>query len=108
MPRKTHQESWYRPPEPEICPLCGRLIPPEQRDEHHLTPKSRGGKETVAMHRICHRQIHSLLSEVELAQRYNSPEALLELEEIRKFVEWVKTKPDGFIIGTRKNGRRRR
>jgi hypothetical protein len=30
-----------------------------QRDAHHLVPKSRGGTETVWLHRICHRQIVS-------------------------------------------------
>ena len=107
MARKRTQAPWYRSPDPEICPLCGRLIPPEQRDEHHLVPKARGGKETVAMHRVCHRQIHALFSESELAQQYNNREALLENAEIQRFVKWVQSKPNDFFVRTRKNGRRR-
>ena len=56
---------------------------------------------------ICHRQIHALFSETELATRYNSPEALLEHEEVRKFVTWVKRKPPGFLERTRMSSRRR-
>jgi hypothetical protein len=109
MPKRSKEEAdtWYRPPEVEICPLCEREIPASQRDEHHLIPKMKGGRVTQYMHRICHRQIHALFSERELAQTYNSVDALLEHEEIRKFVQWVKTKPDGFIERTKRSNRRR-
>ena len=48
-----------------ICPLCERKIPPSQRDAHHLVPKSKGGRHTEYLHRICHRQIHALYTETE-------------------------------------------
>lgn len=53
MARKRNQDvtSWYEAPTPDICPLCGRVVPKEQRDEHHLVPKSRGGRETQVLHR---------------------------------------------------------
>lgn len=89
------------------CSLCGRAIPPAQRDMHHLIPKMKGGKKTVPMHRICHRQIHALFSETELARQFSTPEALLTSYEIRRFVDWVKTKPDDFFERTRRcSGRR--
>lgn len=93
------------------CPLCSRPIPPSQRDAHHLVPKSRGGRETAWLHRICHRQLHALFSESELASRYNHVEALLAHPEVIRFVQWVKTKPDDFFERTRKShdkGRRTR
>lgn len=99
-------EPWYQPPVPEICPLCGRIIPPSQRDDHHLVPRLKGGKETTALHRICHRQIHALFTESELARQYHSAEALLEHPEIQKFVAWVRTKPDDFIEQTKRSKRR--
>jgi hypothetical protein len=99
--------AWHTALDPERCPLCNRLIPSGQRDAHHLVPKMKGGKATVAMHRICHRQVHALFSETELAQQFNTADALLSNPEIQKFVSWVKTKPDNFFERTRRSGRRR-
>jgi hypothetical protein len=44
------------------------------------------------MHRICHSKIHSVFTERELTQHYHTFERILENEEIRKFVNWVKKK----------------
>ena len=89
------------------CPLCGRPIPPSQQDAHHMVPKSRGGRATTVLHRICHRQLHALFSEQELAREYASPEALLAHPDVAKFVAWVKAKPPAFMERTRKSARRR-
>jgi hypothetical protein len=91
-----------------VCPLCERVIPPGQRDAHHLVPKSKGGQQTEFMHRVCHRQIHALLTETELARRYATVEALLSHTELQAFVAWVKTKPDDFFVRTRKSTRMRK
>lgn len=88
-----------------ICPLCDRVIPPSQRDAHHLVPKSKGGRHTEYMHRICHRQIHALFTETELAKQLNSVEALLAHPGIQRFVAWVKTKPEDLMERTRKSQR---
>lgn len=102
MPKRIKlREAWYVPPEIKVCPLCGREIPPAQRDDHHLVPKAKGGRLTQHMHRICHRQIHALFTESELANTYNTVEALLGHPQIKKFVTWVKNKPIGFIERTR-------
>lgn len=90
-----------------FCPLCGRPIPPAQQDAHHMVPKSQGGRATTLLHRICHRQLHALFSEQELAREYASPEALLAHEEVRRFVEWVRTKPPDFHERARRSARRR-
>lgn len=90
-----------------VCPLCGRPIPPAQRDAHHLVPKSRGGRATEFLHRICHRQIHALFTETELARDYATVEALLAHPEIARFVAWVRNKPPAFIERTRKSQRLR-
>ncbi len=90
-----------------ICPLCDRKIPPSQRDAHHLVPKSKGGRETEYLHRICHRQIHALFTEAELARQFNSVDALLTHPYMAHFVVWVKTKPDDFMERTRKSQRLR-
>ena len=88
---------------PVLCPLCERRIPPSQRDAHHLVPKSRGGTQTQWLHRICHRQIHALFNETELAQHYFSVERLLAHADVAKFVAWVQRKPDDFFERTRRS-----
>lgn len=90
-----------------VCPLCERLIPPAQKDAHHLVPKSKGGKHTAYLHRICHRQIHAWLTETELARQYNTVDDLLTHPGIQAFVKWVKTKPNDFYERTRKTERLR-
>jgi hypothetical protein len=91
-----------------VCPLCGIAIPPAQRDAHHLVPKSKGGRQTTFMHRVCHRQIHAVLTETELARQYATVDALLAHPEIKAFVSWVKTKPEDFFVSTSKSARVRK
>jgi len=86
-----------------ICPICARPIPDAQKDAHHLVPKSRGGKTTEYLHRICHRQIHALFDENELARNLNTADVLRAQPAMQKFIAWVKTKPDGFYQRTSKS-----
>ncbi|MFM8588675.1 MAG: HNH endonuclease [Limnohabitans sp.] len=95
------------PPALPVCPLCGREVPVAQQDAHHLVPRSQGGRETVILHRICHRQIHALLSESELAREYATPQALLRHPQVQAFVQWVRRKPDDFFERSRKTARLR-
>lgn len=90
-----------------VCPLCERPIPPSQRDAHHLVPKSRGGVQTVWLHRICHRQVHALFSEAELERDYRDVDALRSHPLMARFLDWVRHKPDGFYERTRKSARLR-
>ncbi len=86
-----------------ICPICERPIPDSQKDAHHLIPKSKGGKTTEYLHRICHQQIHALFTETELAQQYHHAQVLREHPEMKKFIQWVSSKPDAFYGKTRKS-----
>jgi hypothetical protein len=88
-----------------ICLLCDRNIPKTQIDAHHLVPKSHRGTKTVMLHRICHRQIHALFTETELARQFNTIEKLKSHEEILRFIAWVKQKPDDFFERSRKSHR---
>ncbi|MBU3551597.1 HNH endonuclease [Polynucleobacter sp. MWH-Berg-3C6] len=88
-----------------VCPICERSIPESQKDAHHLVPKSKGGKTTEYLHRICHKQIHALFTESELAQQLNTAEILKSHPEMNKFITWVKSKPDNFYERTRKSAR---
>ncbi|QWE18318.1 HNH endonuclease [Polynucleobacter corsicus] len=94
-----------QPSELLICPLCDRAVPKSQRDEHHLVPKSHGGRQTAVLHRICHRQIHAVLTETELARQYNTVEQLRLQADLAGFIEWVRSKPDDFFERTRKSRR---
>lgn len=89
------------------CPLCGRPIPPAQQDAHHLVPRSEGGRHTALLHRICHRQVHALFSEAELARDYATADALRAHPDMARFVDWVRSKPPDFMERTRRSGRRR-
>lgn len=90
-----------------LCPLCDRPIPPAQQDAHHLVPRSQGGTATALLHRICHRQVHALFSERELARDYASADALRAHPDMARFLDWVRTKPADFMERTRRSGRRR-
>ena len=79
-----------------ICPICDRPIPASQKDAHHFVPKSKGGKATEYLHRICHRQIHALFTETQLARELNTAEAIREKAEMQKFIAWVQSKPNDF------------
>jgi hypothetical protein len=83
------------------CFLCGRAL--GQRVEwHHRVPKSRGGRETVAVHPICHRAIHAALSNTELERGYASAEALRAHPDLAKFIGWVGGKHPDFHAPTQR------
>ena len=82
------------------CPLCGRVLGTANIDRHHLIPKTFKGKEQFAIHKICHRKIHSALTERELLQTYHTWEALRGHEDIAAFIAWVAKKPPAFHTRT--------
>ncbi len=98
MARKIREDftSSQKEQEPTLCPLCERMIPVGDEDAHHLVPKSKGGKQTVLLHKVCHDQIHAVFTNAQLAKSFSTIEAILENPEIQKFVAWVKNKPAGF------------
>lgn len=95
------------PPVPECCELCGRG---ESLTKHHLIPRALHNKPRYRKRysreerltaiawlcRSCHKHIHRLYSERELADRLNSIEALRHDAAIHTFVEWLASKPVGF------------
>ena len=89
------------PDEPLSCFLCERPIG-QKVQWHHPVPKSRGGRETVPVHPICHRTIHATLSNKELERGYATAEALRAHPEIAKFLLWVRNKEPDFHAPTRR------
>lgn len=78
-----------------VCPLCSRPLG-QRVEDHHLTPKTYRGVETVALHPICHRKIHSVFTERELKDRFHTIALLLDHPDIRAFAAWVARKPPDF------------
>lgn len=76
-------------------------------DEHHLVPRSRGGKAKSLVHRICHRKIHATLDERELAQSFSTWAALRAHPEIATFIRWLANKPATYYDNSRRPARRR-
>lgn len=89
---------------PNVCPLCLRVLDLSS-STHHLVPKLKGGNkgETVELHEICHRKIHSLFDEGEIANYYFTIEKLLDHDEIKKFVKWVSKKPPNFVDSSKEH-----
>jgi len=86
--------------EEALCPLCGRPLGTVNIDRHHLVPRTFKGREQFPVHKICHRKIHSVLSERELLQHYHSWDALRAHPDIAAFIAWVARKPPGFWTST--------
>jgi hypothetical protein len=92
---------------PVICSLCERVIPANQVEDHHLVPRSKGGKIKVPLHRICHSHIHAAFTDAQLAKNFSTISAILEDPAIQKFVSWVKTRPPSFDDEAEERGQRR-
>ena len=85
------------------CSLCQRLVPPELITLHHLTPREKGGK---AEHRVplckpCHKQLHAIFSNKQLAQRYDSIESLRAAPELQTYLAWIRKQKAGRNFRTR-------
>jgi len=66
-------------------------------DRHHWLPRSHGGRDAAALHVVCHRMIHEVFTDAQLAAGRTDAEAIRADPAIRKFVAWVRRKPPGFV-----------
>ena len=101
------------PSKTDHCELCGRSM--AALTKHHLIPRTRHRKKRnkrlfereevktriLWVCRPCHNHIHDVLSEKELEACYNTRQALLGHPEIRRFVAWISSKPEGLKPGSR-------
>lgn len=79
------------------CWLCSRPLG-TRVEYHHPVPKSRGGRETVPVHPICHRTLHKALSNKAL-ERLSLAE-LRGTADIAAFLKWIASKPVDFHAPT--------
>ena len=88
------------------CELCGRR---EHTTRHHLFPrclhrrlrrkKALPGEtlhHTVEFCTPCHKRIHQIFSEKELAEEFHSLERLKADARVNKWLDWIRGKPQGF------------
>jgi hypothetical protein len=68
-------------------------------------PKSRGGRDTVPVHPICHRTLHATFANADLARRGRDPLVLRQEPAIATFVRWIADKPPDFHARTAKRKR---
>jgi 5-methylcytosine-specific restriction enzyme A len=79
------------------CALCQREVPIHLITQHHLKPKEKGGtaEHKTPMCKPCHKQLHAMFSNNDLAKRYDSLEALRRAPALQPFLKWIrKQKPD--------------
>lgn len=91
----------------DLCPICGRpLIKGTSVEYHHLRPKSKGGRETLPLHAVCHRMLHKVFSKNALAACGESLQTLRDHPDIAKFVRWMAKKPPELTDRPRTKGRK--
>ena len=78
------------------CELCRRLVPRRLITQHHVKPKSEGGRHApkTPLCKPCHKQVHATFSNKELAKLYADMEALRNAAPLQPFLKWIaKQKP---------------
>ncbi|WP_144451594.1 HNH endonuclease [Halalkalibacter nanhaiisediminis] len=88
------------------CELCARVE--VELTRHHLTPREEGGAHlpTAELCIPCHKQIHALYTNAELAERLMTIERLREDEQMKKFIQWIRKQPAMTLIKMRKSKER--
>jgi hypothetical protein len=93
----------------ERCELCNRKV--SLLTQHHVIPrtehkrkKKREGLTQEFLNTViwicvaCHKNIHAVLTERELADEYNTIDKLRRYPAIRKFTTWVRKQADAPIL----------
>jgi hypothetical protein len=73
---------------PDPCPLCER--PNFFPSDHHMVPRSRGGRSTETICADCHRSIHSVFTNKQLEKEYHTAEALLAHPTFAKAMDFLR------------------
>ncbi len=90
------------------CELCHREN--VVLTKHHLLPREEGGKEEHIAYicEACHKHIHALYTNRELAIRLNTIKALQEDEKIAKYLKFIRKQPSSKKVRSRKSREIRR
>lgn len=93
-------------PKPLPCPICER--PNMHPSDHHMIPRSKGGKTTETICRDCHKAIHSVFSHTELKTTYHTVEALMGHEQFRKMIAFISKQDPGGKVNIKHTNERDR
>lgn len=63
--------------------------------DHHLVPRSRGGKVTLAICQDCHHAVHAIFTNKELETKYHSVSELLAHTDFAKMVAFIARQDPG-------------
>ncbi|WP_428912304.1 HNH endonuclease [Niallia sp. Krafla_26] len=90
------------------CELCER----EDVDTtvHHLLPKEMGGTfgATANLCIPCHKQIHALYTNEEIAVRLSAIPKLKDDPQLSRFLKWIRKQPATKIMKIKKSNERKR
>ena len=77
-----------------VCELCKRIGVPKVT-EHHLVTREEGGNygEVAWLCENCHKQIHALYTNRELAIRLNTLDSLENDDKISKYLKYIRKQP---------------
>jgi 5-methylcytosine-specific restriction enzyme A len=91
-----------------MCELCGRNE--IETTIHHLLPKEMGGNygPTANLCVPCHKQIHALYTNEEIAARLITLRELREDPQINSFIKWIRKQPPTKLMRIRKSNERKR
>ncbi|WP_236896429.1 HNH endonuclease [Clostridium beijerinckii] len=86
-----------------ICELCNRNV--SSITKPHLIPLEKGGEKfkTLSLCSTCHRQIHALFTNRELATHYRSLESLKKDIKIVKFLKFIQNIPGDSYLDIKKS-----
>jgi 5-methylcytosine-specific restriction enzyme A len=90
------------------CELCER----EDVDTtvHHLLPKEMGGTfgSTANLCIPCHKQIHALYTNEEIAARLTTIYKLKDDPQLSRFLKWIRKQPSTKLMKIKKSNDRKR
>ena len=86
-----------------ICELCNRSV--STLTKHHLIPLEKGGKkfETLSLCPTCHKQIHALFTNRELATHFHTLESLKRDQKIIKYLKFIENIPADSHVNIKKS-----
>ena len=88
----------HRPNENDSrCSLCEREVPREMITLHHLKPREKGGRaeHRTPLCRPCHKQLHAVFSNADLARSLDSIERLRAEPMLQPFLKWIRKQKPG-------------
>jgi hypothetical protein len=96
-----------------LCELCNRDV--QSIGKHHLNPRKflsrrrrayavqRGERMTVSLCADCEHMIHATFRLSQLHTEMDTLENLKSNEKIKKYVEWVSSRPEGVVTHARRS-----